>query len=131
MRNTAYCYVFHRQRARLRPESVLVSFISCKGNHKHEAFFQIPAMRTPMAPPIQNEDVFCLSVPCSKQQYMKQWGQPSDSSSGPWDMSLQGVLVPQHGPIFWHVSQLIQMVGGCPTLLQGNSRAHGHIPAKQ
>lgn len=74
MRNTAYCYVFHRQRARLRPESVLVSFISCKGNHKHEAFFQIPAMRTPMAPPIQNEDVFCLSVPCSKQQYMQHSG---------------------------------------------------------
>lgn len=70
MRNIAYCYVFHRQRARLRPESILVPFISCKGNHKHEAFLRIPAMRTPMASPIQNKDAFCLSVSCSKKQYM-------------------------------------------------------------
>lgn len=70
MRNIAYCYVFHRQRARLRPESILMPFISCKGNHKHEAFFQIPAMRTPMASPIQNKVAFCLLVSCSTKQYM-------------------------------------------------------------
>lgn len=57
MRNITYCYVFHRQRAKLRLESVLIPFISCKGNHKHETFLQSSAMCSPEAFLTQNRDV--------------------------------------------------------------------------
>lgn len=47
MRSITYCYVFHGQTAKLGPESVLMPFISCKGNHKPGAFPQSPATSSP------------------------------------------------------------------------------------
>lgn len=47
MRSITYCYVFHKQTAKLGPESVLMPFISCKGNHKPGAFPQSPATSSP------------------------------------------------------------------------------------
>lgn len=47
MRNITYRYVFHRRRAKLRPESVLMPFISCKGNCKYETLLQSPATSPP------------------------------------------------------------------------------------
>lgn len=61
MRNITYCYVFHRQRAKLGPKSGLIPFISCEGNHKHETFFGSPTMSSPEAFLTQNRD-----VPCSR-----------------------------------------------------------------
>lgn len=75
MRNIAYCYVFHRQRAKLGPELVLMPFTSCRGNCKYEAFLQSPALNNPMASPIQNQDTLrnCM-LRSGNRQMTGLWG---------------------------------------------------------